>query len=141
MFKFQFGKGIIVFGFLRFLSSFFICMRRNWLFNPACKTSCVKDTYQPQTAIPFKIEENNSSKIFAIVSIWESFCRVSVPVYLQFLVATLWSIKNDSMLSDLFFPDQHTVAVYSLVALISGNYFIKVISTVWLLSFYDSTYK
>ena len=49
-----------------FLIISFISMRRKWSFNPACRTTGVQDTYQTLTAIPFQVEANNSSKVFAM---------------------------------------------------------------------------
>ena len=49
----------------------------------------VETTYQTLTANPFKVGANNSSKIFAVVSIRDKFYRVFVPVYLQLLVVTM----------------------------------------------------
>ena len=63
----------------------FIQLYRNRSFNHACGTTRVEDTYRTLTAIPFKVGENNSSKIFVIVSIREKICRVYVPVYLRYL--------------------------------------------------------
>ena len=60
---FHFRKDVTVFGFLRFLSSYlFICIRRNWPFNSACRVIVVEDKYQTLAAIPFKVEINSCSK-------------------------------------------------------------------------------
>ena len=45
-----------------FLTVLFICMCRNWSFNPMCRTTGVEDTNWSLTAIPFKVGVNNSWK-------------------------------------------------------------------------------
>ena len=63
----------------------FIQLYRNRSFNHACGTTRVEDTYRTLTAIPFKVGENNSLKIFVIVSIREKIRRVYVPLYFWYL--------------------------------------------------------
>ena len=57
------------FGFSSFLIVLFICMRRGWSFSPANRTTGVEHTYRTLTAIPFKLEVDNSLKLFAIAGI------------------------------------------------------------------------
>ena len=69
---FHFRKGVTAFSFsCYYLIYLLACDTNNWLFNPACRTASVKDTYQTQTAILFKVELNNFSKIFATLSACE----------------------------------------------------------------------
>ena len=59
MFMFHFRNEVTVFGFLRFLSSNLIYLRRNWLANSVCRTTWVENMNQTLTASPLVELFNN----------------------------------------------------------------------------------
>ena len=74
----KFGKGITVFYFLRcFLFHLLACVATEHSSQRVERG--VENAYRAQTAILFKIEVNNSSKVIVTVSIQEKICRVSAP--------------------------------------------------------------
>ena len=77
MFVFHVEKNVTVCGFLCFISSYFVFVQS---FNPASRTTCVKNAYQSLTAIPLQVEVNNSLKIFPVTGIREKIFGVFVPV-------------------------------------------------------------
>ena len=85
MFMFYFEERCHCFRFSSFFIASFLCVGFNQSGGLACQTTDAEDICQRLTAISFDIRVKNSLKYLPLLAYDKRFCRVSVPVYLQFL--------------------------------------------------------
>ena len=135
MFVFNFGKSITTFGFLRFLSSSFVCVRSNQLASLVSRKTDIEDTHLTPAVILFQVEGNNSLVFYhykqekicwvsdlveTIVTGWGKTKKVN-----RFFKITNYAIANDWQTAQPIFRSCPVAAIYRkcCVYLLCTKYF------------------